>query len=209
MRKADWYFDFVSPFAYFAWLRLAEFPNDVEIRYRPILLAGLLDHWGQKGPAEIETKRAWTYRWCTWWAAEHSIAFRFPRAHPFNPLPYLRLAIAAGNTQHAIHTIFQALWTTGADTSSERVLDELLESLHVDRTQLRTDEVKSALRLETQAALGQGVFGVPTFVIDNELFWGEDALGFVKAYLADPGIIRTAEMQRVAALPIGVMRKPA
>lgn len=208
MRKADWYFDFISPFAYFAWLRLGELSGDLQIRPRPILLAGLLNHWGQKGPAEIAAKRAWTYRWCTWWAAERSIPFRFPQAHPFNPLPYLRLAIAADNTQHAIHAIFQALWTTGADASDERVLAGLLESLRIDRSRLGSDEVKNTLRLETQGALEQGVFGVPTFIIDNELFWGEDALGFVKAYLADPDIVGTAEMKRVASLPVGVMRKP-
>ncbi|HEY4365772.1 MAG TPA: 2-hydroxychromene-2-carboxylate isomerase [Steroidobacteraceae bacterium] len=208
MRKADWYFDFISPFAYFAWLRLGEFSDRLEIRHRPILFAGLLNHWGQKGPAEMAPKRAWTYRWCAWWAAEHAIEFRFPARHPFNPLPYLRLAIAAGNTPQAIDTIFKTLWTTGADAADEQVLRGLMESLRVDADALAAAEVKEALRSATQGALEQGVFGVPTLVIDNELFWGADAMGFAAAYLADPAIIATAEMQRIAALPIGVMRKP-
>jgi 2-hydroxychromene-2-carboxylate isomerase len=207
MRSADWYFDFISPFAYLAWARLAELPRDVAIRRRPVLLAGLLNHWGQKGPAEIAAKRLWTYRWCMWQAAQQSISFRFPAAHPFNPLPYLRLAIAAGNTQHAIHAIFQALWTTGADPADERVLDGLLASLNVSRTQLTAIEVKDALRLETQRAVERGVFGVPTLAIDGQLFWGADALAFLKAYLADPGILVAAEMQRVATLPVGAVRK--
>jgi 2-hydroxychromene-2-carboxylate isomerase len=207
MRGADWYFDFISPFAYLAWMRLAELPQDLEIRRRPVLLAGLLNHWGQKGPAEIAAKRLWTYRWCTWQAAQQAIPFRFPAAHPFNPLPYLRLAIAAGATQHAIHTIFQALWTTGANPADERVLEELLACLDVTRAQLAASEIKDALRLETQRAVERGVFGVPTLAIDDELFWGADALGFVKACLADPGVLRTAEMQRVAALPTGATRK--
>lgn len=62
MRQADWYFDFISPFAYLAWMRLGELPEDVQIRYRPVLFAAMLNHWGQKGPAEMPTKRAWTYR---------------------------------------------------------------------------------------------------------------------------------------------------
>jgi hypothetical protein len=66
----------------------------------------------QKGPAEIPPKRIWTYRWCAWWAAQQGIAFRFPAVHPFNPLPYLQLAIAAGNRPQAIRRIFEALWTT-------------------------------------------------------------------------------------------------
>ena len=97
MRRADWYFDFVSPFAYFAVRRLEELGHELDIHCRPVLLAELLNQRGQKGPAEIPTKRLWTYRWCTWWAAEHAIPFRFPAAHPFNPLPYLRLAICAGS----------------------------------------------------------------------------------------------------------------
>jgi 2-hydroxychromene-2-carboxylate isomerase len=207
MRDADWYFDFISPFAYFAWMRLSELPQDLAIRPRPVLLAGLLTHWGQKGPAEIETKRLWTYRWCTWLAAQQSIPFRFPAAHPFNPLPYLRLATAAGTTQHAIDTIFRALWTTGADPADEGVLEGLLASLNVTRDQLTTTEMKSALRLETQSAVARGVFGVPTLAIDGQLFWGADALAFLKAYLADPGILVAAEMQRVATLPVGAVRK--
>jgi 2-hydroxychromene-2-carboxylate isomerase len=94
----DWYFDFISPYAYLGMLRLGELPQEFEVRYRPVLFAGLLNHWQQKGPAEISPKRSWTYRSCTWWATRQGIPFRFPAAHPFNSLPYLCLAIAAGNT---------------------------------------------------------------------------------------------------------------
>src|SRR4249919_4002088 len=119
----DWYFDFVSPFSYLCLHRMADLQAD--ITYRPVLFAGLLNHWGQKGPAEISPKRIWTFRWCTWWAAHQGIAFRSPAVHPFNPLPYLRLAIAAGNTPLAIRRIFEALWTTGADPADERAFAEL------------------------------------------------------------------------------------
>src|SRR5262245_28781095 len=95
MRRASWYFDFVSPYAYFGLLRLSELGDELGVEYCPVLLAELLNRCGQKGPAEIATKRRWTYRACTWWAAEHRVPFRFPAVHPFNPLPYLRLAIAA------------------------------------------------------------------------------------------------------------------
>ena len=70
--------------------------------YKPVLFAGLLEHWGQKGPAEVPVKRRWTYRWCTWWARELGIPFRFPAAHPFNPLPHLRLALACGSKPDAV-----------------------------------------------------------------------------------------------------------
>ena len=132
MSQADWYFDFISPYAYLGLMRLRELPQDLEIRYRPVLFAGLLNHWEQKGPAEIAPKRSWTYRSCTWWASAHGIPFRFPAAHPFNSLPYLRLAIAAGSTGHAVRRIFEALWTTAADPSDPALLAELAQGLAGD-----------------------------------------------------------------------------
>ena len=78
MRSAIWYFDFVSPFAYICLHRLKELPQHLKLEYRPVLFAGLLGHWGQKGPAEIASKRRYTYRWCNWWAERLGIPFRFP-----------------------------------------------------------------------------------------------------------------------------------
>jgi len=209
MKKADWYFDFISPFAYIGLIRLGRFSQKLEIRYKPVLFAGLLNHWEQKGPAEIPPKRVWTFRYCTWWAAQQGIALRSPAKHPFNPLPYLRLAIAADNTPAAIGRIFEAIWTTGADPSDERVFTELARSLQVDPSRLGDQAIKDALRLETEQAIARGVFGVPTLIVDEELFWGADAMDFVEAYLADPGIVATAEMKRAANLPAAATRKPA
>lgn len=86
----DWYFDFVSPYSYLGLHRLKDVKP--KINYKPVLFAGLLKHWGQKGPAEIPAKRKWTYRSCDWQARKLGLPFRFPAAHPFNPLPHLRLA---------------------------------------------------------------------------------------------------------------------
>jgi len=207
VREADWYFDFVSPYAYFGRARLAELSDRVAIRYRPVLFAAMLNHWGHKGPAEIASKRVWTYRWCTWLAAQQRVPFRFPSAHPFNPLPFLRLAIAAECAPAAIELIFRQLWTTGADPGDPRVLDELLESLQIERTQLASPNVKEALRQHTDQAIARGVFGVPTLLVDGELFWGADATDFAKAYLTNPGLLATEEMQRVATLPVGASRQ--
>jgi 2-hydroxychromene-2-carboxylate isomerase len=208
MQHVDWYFDFISPYASLGMLRLGELPQDLEIRYRPVLFAGLLNHWEQKGPAEIPPKRSWTYRSCTWWATRHRIPFRFPAAHPFNSLPYLRLAIAAGNTGEAVRRIFTALWTTAADPADPRLVADLALSLAVDPAELSRREVKDALRVGTEQAIAQGVFGVPTLGVGSELFWGADATDFASACLADPGILATAEMKRVAALPVGASRIP-
>jgi 2-hydroxychromene-2-carboxylate isomerase len=207
VKKADWYFDFISPFAYIGLMRLERLSQQLEISYRPVLFAGLLNHWEQKGPAEIPAKRTWTYRWCTWWAAQQGIAFRAPAVHPFNPLPYLRLVIAAGNTLPAIRRIFEALWTTGADPGDERAFTALAHALDVDPSRLADQSIKDALRLETAQAVARGVFGVPTLVVDDELFWGADATEFAEAYVADPGILATGEMLRAARLPVGASRK--
>lgn len=207
MRTADWYFDFVSPYSYFGLLRLEELRGELDIRAHPVLFAGLLEHWQQKGPAEIPGKRLWTYRSCAWYAARNGIPFRFPASHPFNPLQYLRLAIAAGATLPAVTTIFRALWTTGADPADPALLPTLARSLDVDLARLGDGPVKQALRDSTERAAARGVFGVPTLIVDGELFWGADAIDFVKAYCADSGVLATDEMRRVMKLPVGASRK--
>ncbi|HXF18534.1 MAG TPA: 2-hydroxychromene-2-carboxylate isomerase [Burkholderiales bacterium] len=207
MKPADWYFDFISPFAYIAFTRLERLSDGLQLRYHPVLFAGLLNHWEQKGPAEIPGKRIWTYRWCTWWAAQQGIAFRLPAVHPFNPLPYLRLAIAAGNTPQVIQRIFEALWTTGTDPGDPHQFAALARSLEVDASLLADQAIKDSLKRETEQAIACGVFGVPTFIVDGELFWGADAMEFLEAYLANPELLASNEMKRVGTLPVGAARK--
>ena len=207
MRQAIWYFDFISPYSYFGLYELQRLGADVHVEYRPVLFAGLLNHWGQRGPAEIPGKRTWTYRWCTWYAAQHGIAFKFPHAHPFNPLGYLRLAIAANNEPAAIRKIFEQVWTTGADLADPRILEELATSLGIAREQLAQPRVKESLRANTDAAIAQGVFGVPSLVVDGEVFWGADATDFARAYIADASVLDNEEMKRVSSLPAGAERQ--
>jgi 2-hydroxychromene-2-carboxylate isomerase len=207
MRRVTLYFDFVSPFSYIAFKRLHELPHDVEVELKPVLFAGLLQHFGNKGPAEIAEKRRWTYRWCTWWAEELGIPFRFPASHPFNPLHHLRLALAAGVTRPTVERIFDAIWTTGAEASDPAAFRALAKELGVDEAKLASPEAKDTLRKYTEAAAARGVFGVPTYEIDGELFWGADAIGFVNAFLADPAALRNDEMRRADGLPVGAARR--
>jgi len=207
MRAALWYFDFVSPFAYICLHRLKELPADLQIEYRPVLFAGLLGHWGQKGPAEIATKRRYTYRWCNWWAKRLAIPFRFPAGHPFNPLHHLRLAIACGTKPEAVRRIFDALWTGADDPSSPITFARLAGSLGVDPAHLGTNDVKDALRRNTDQAAARGVFGVPTFEVDGELFWGADSIEFLNAFLCDPTVLRNDEVRRLDGLPVAAARK--
>ena len=204
-RSIDWYFDFVSPFSHICLHRLKELPGPVG--FRPVLFAGLLNHWGQKGPAEIPAKRQWTYRWCTWWARELGIPLRFPKAHPFNPLHYLRLSIACGNRPEAVQRIFDFIWTSGEDASDPQRFLQLCRELSVTEDQLSASAVKDQLRKNTDEAARRGVFGVPSFVVDGEVFWGADAIDFLKAFLEDRSVVRNEEMRRVDGLPVAAARK--
>jgi 2-hydroxychromene-2-carboxylate isomerase len=204
MRSVDWYFDFVSPFSYICLHRLEELPG-VSLAYRPVLFAGLLNHFGQKGPAEIPAKRRWTYRWCTWWAQELGVPLRFPASHPFNPLQHLRLSIAAGSEYEPIRKIFNDIWTTGADAADPERLSVLCRELDIKQEKLA--EAKDELRQNTEQAAARGVFGVPAFVVDGEVFWGADSIEFLKAFLKDPSVLRNEEMRRIDHLPVGAARK--
>jgi 2-hydroxychromene-2-carboxylate isomerase len=203
--SVDWYFDFVSPFSYIALHRLQEIP--AQVSYKPVLFAGLLNHWGQKGPAEIPAKRKWTYRWCTWWARELGIPFRFPAEHPFNPLQHLRLALACKSRAEAVKRIFDHVWMSGANAADPARFAALCRELGIDAAELAREEVRAALRRNTEEAAAQGVFGVPSFVAEGEVFWGADAIDFLKAFLKDRSVLRNDEIRRIDALPVGAARR--
>ncbi len=198
----DWYFDFVSPYSYLSLYRLKELGAPVV--YKPVLFAGILNHWGQKGPAEIPAKRKWTYRSCVWEAQKLGVPFRFPSAHPFNPLPYLRLALACDCRPEAVKRIFEFVWTTGADADDPTRFASLCSELGTDPA--KRPEVKDLLRKNTDEAIARAVFGVPSFYIDGEVFWGADSVEFAKAFLADPTAVRNDEMLRVDNLPAAAAR---
>ena len=208
MPAADWYFDFLSPFSY---LQLAQFdrlPPDLEVTYRPVLFAGLLAHWEHKGPAEIPAKRVQTYRWCHWYAARHGIPFRMPPAHPFNPLRPLRLAVAQGAEPQLIRAIFDAIWAEGRDPSDDeewRALTGRLGIADADEM-IAAPQVKEGLRRGTEEAAERGIFGIPTFVIGDEIFWGLDTTDLVLDYLSDPALFAAGEYARISDLPIAQAR---
>jgi 2-hydroxychromene-2-carboxylate isomerase len=208
MRIIDWYFDFVSPFSYLQWERFPDLPSGVEARCKPVLLAGLLKHWGTKGPAEIPPKRRFTYRHVLWLARHHGIPLRMPPAHPFNPLPALRLAIVLESRPDAIHEIFRFFWRDGHSSDNPVAWAALTDKLGVKdvEEQIAFPAVKQELRQNTEDAIHWGVFGVPTFRVDKELFWGFDASGMLLDYLHDPHKFEDPEMVRVSNLPEGVMR---
>ena len=203
---AHWYFDFVSPFAYLQWPAIRKLATRHPFEFRPVLLAGLLDHFGQKGPAEIEAKRKFTYRFVQWRAAKSGIPLRFPPSHPFNSLAALRLCIAAGSSAEAIEAIFQHLWQEGKAGDTPEALSGVAGVTEVAAA-IGAPEVKVALRRNFDEAIADGVFGVPSIVSDGVVFWGDDATAMFEDFLDDPALVSSAEMRRLEALPVGAARK--
>jgi len=196
-------FDVISPFAYLGLKQLPQLPNDVEVEFVPVLFAGLLNHHGQIGNADIESKRRFTYRFAIWRARRLGVPLRMPPAHPFNPLAALRLVIAAGGDRHAVATVFDAVFRHGRDVANVEVIAELTQELGVTDAALNDPKVKQRLRDNTDWAIARGVFGVPTFVIGSEIFWGHDSFNMVLDYLRDPTLFDDQEMQRIKQLPGG------
>ena len=204
----DWYFDFISPFAYLQWRRLRRDHADVAINPKPVLFAAILNHVGQLGPAEIPQKRRHTYRMVLWQAREANIPLAFPPAHPFNPLPALRLCLAAPDRAAAVDAIFAQIWEHGRAADSIEALTEVAHALGIDdpAAAIARDEVKRELLANGEAALALGVFGVPTLHVRDELFWGNDATGLALAYARDPDVL-DAQMRGVDAIPEAIQRK--
>jgi 2-hydroxychromene-2-carboxylate isomerase len=211
--EIDWYFDFISPYSYLAFESLPEALAVVgptpRVHYRPVLFAGLLNHWGHKGPAEVPPKRRFTYEHCAWLAERHGIPMRAPRRHPFNPLPLLRAAIAAGCTRQAIGALFRFVWRDGA-LPDEPSFASLLAGLGVAPASLDAADVKAALRANGEAAIAAGVFGVPTAVARTargvRAIWGFEALPMLVDWLRDAPVFSSGEMTRAADLPLGEQR---
>jgi 2-hydroxychromene-2-carboxylate isomerase len=204
----SWVFDVISPFAYLGLRDLERLPAHVELRFVPVLLAGMLSQFGQKGPAEIPSKRRFTYRFVLWRARQMGVPMQFPPAHPFNPLAALRLVLAAGSDRRAAAVVLDAVFRDGRDVSDPRVIAELARELGVADAERAVSDprVKQQLRENTDWAISLGVFGVPTLVIGKELFWGHDAFGMALDYLNDPAWFERREMQAVDALRVGVER---
>ena len=203
-----WYFDFISPFAYLQHRQLRELDNRVKIIPRPVLFAGLLNHWGQKGPAEIRAKRTFTYEHATWLGKQAGVELRFPPSHPFNPLRALRLSIAMDNEAQVLDAIFNYIWRDGRAVESDIDWEKFTVNLGISdqASLLGQQDVKDRLRLNTEEAIEAGIFGVPTLIVDGRVFWGQDATQMYIDYLDDPDYFNGPEMQRVRRLESSAIR---
>jgi 2-hydroxychromene-2-carboxylate isomerase len=207
--RAQWYFDFISPFSYLQLAAVRRWRAQLEIVPVPIAFGAVLAHLGGLGPAEIPGRREFTYRFVQWQAQRAGIVLRFPPAHPFNPLAALRLCLAAGTSWEAIEAIFNHLWRDGHAGSNAADLAEVGRALGVDNVEnaISAEPVKAALRIATDDAIAAGVFGVPTLRVGDQWFWGNDASPMIDDWLEHPQCFESEEYRRIAALPVAVQRK--
>lgn len=186
-KAANWYFDIISPYAYLQAKQLAALGERLEIQAVPVLFAGLLNHWGQLGPAEIEPKRRFIFRQCAWRAERLGVPFTMPPAHPFNPLWGLRLVAAQGNSDAAVQAVFDHLWADGRGllSAEDRAALAARVGLSLEQAEAAVADpaVKQTLIDNTRTANEQQVFGVPTFVVEGQLFWGDDATAMLVDWL--------------------------
>ena len=210
MANITMYLDFISPYAYLAFKQIGRGLHDrTEITYRPILFAGLLNHYGQLGPAEIPHRREWTFLQALWQGKEAGIPIQLPKSHPFNPLALLRLAIAETNsgnpTRETCDRIFEFVWNRGIDVRDENELAALRNgiTLYLDPSD---PAVKEQLKTNTEEAIANRVYGVPSFHYNDKIFWGNDSLKMLEAYIdGDPWI--DENWSKPDAVTIGIKRR--
>jgi 2-hydroxychromene-2-carboxylate isomerase len=192
LSSLDFYFDFLSPFAFFAWREVGPLCEkyELEMKAHPVVFGKLLDHWGQLGPAEIVPKRDWASRYCLRYSALHGFEHNPPKYHPFNPLAALRLSLkeVSGAQQSAvIDAIFHRGWTEGEDIGDITNLLDILEREKIDisgfEEKIQQQAIKDSLANETSNAIELGVFGVPTIIVGDQLFWGNDQFDHIRLLL--------------------------
>jgi 2-hydroxychromene-2-carboxylate isomerase len=211
VKQITFHLDFISPYAYLAFEALPEALDGLSysLDYKPLLLPALLKHHGQLGPAEIAPKRDWTYRQVLWLAHSQGIEMQMPASHPFNPLPFLRLAIACGRdgriNRYVAETIFRHVWRGGAEAADPQRLQALRQLLAPARDPAGED-VKAQLKRNTDEAIALGLFGVPALVVDDKLFWGFDALPMLRAFLEGGDWFASGAWENAAQRP-GLQRK--
>ncbi len=211
MKQITFYLDFISPYTYLAFEQLPTALQGLSysVDYRPLLFAGLLKHHGQLGPAEIPSKRDWTYRQVLWLAHRHGIALQMPASHPFNPLALLRLALACGASgkvnRYVAETVFRHVWRGGGEATDPTRLQALTTSLAPAR-EPTSDAVKAELKANADEAIALGLFGVPTLAVDGKLFWGFDALPMLRGHLDGDAWSRGGDWEAGAQVGGGVQR---
>ena len=208
------YFDYISPFAYVGWHAIQPLYEraDVEVRPVPVLFAGLLNHHGTKGPAEVPAKRRYIFIDALRKASVLGIPLKPPPSHPFNPLLALRVSglPMPEDTRRALITKFyDATWATRIGVTEPDRVEAMANEVGVPDAIARASEqsAKDAIRDNTNRAIAEGVFGVPTMFVKGQMFWGVDSVPHLVRLLDGDDPVSAADPEQWADLPASAHRK--
>tara|TARA_A100001011_G_C14200327_1_gene795364 strand:+ start:691 stop:1278 length:588 start_codon:yes stop_codon:yes gene_type:complete len=186
-KSVDFYFDFISPYSFLAHkqIKKIEKKNEIKIKFKPILLGGLHNLHGIKAPAFIPAKAKFMIRDCKLIAEKNKIQFKFNSYFPVKTLNLMRGVLISEEDDfqsYYIDKIFDAIWKDGLNMNDQLIIDKVLKNLEINPKTfiLRSsnENVKNLLKEKTNDAFNKGVFGAPTFIVNNKLFWGQDRLEF-------------------------------
>ena len=187
IKPFDFYFDFVSPYSFLAHKEIKKIENKsgIKIRYIPVLLGGLHNLHGIKAPAFIPAKAKHMIRDCKLIAEKNNIKFKFNSYFPIKSLNLMRGVLVAEEDNiknYYIDNIFNTIWQDGLNMNDEIIIEKVLKNLGVNPKtfSLRASSslIKDSLRKRTSDAYQKGVFGAPTFIANNKIFWGQDRIEF-------------------------------
>ena len=187
IKPFDFYFDFISPYSFLAHKEIRKIENkiDIKIRYKPILLGGLHNLHGIKAPAFIPAKAKHMIRDCKLIAERNNVKFKFNSYFPIKSLNLMRGVLVAEEDNiknYYIDNIFNTVWQDGLNMNDEIIVHKVLKNLNVNPKtfSLRSTSslIKDSLRNKTNEAYEKGIFGAPTFVSNNKIFWGQDRIEF-------------------------------
>jgi 2-hydroxychromene-2-carboxylate isomerase len=183
-KEIDFYFDFISPYTYLAYKKIQSLPKNIKINYKPILLGGLHNLEGITAPAYIKPKLKHMVSDCNLIAKKNKSNFIWNSKFPINSLNIMRgyLCINAKKKNLYLDIMFDAYWKDNLDISDEEILKTLLEKCKIEAIRffdgIKDTKIKDELKSVTQQAHDKGIFGAPTFVVNNKIFWGQDRLEF-------------------------------
>ena len=183
----DFYFDFISPYSYLAHKEIKEVEkkNSVKIKYKPILLGGLHNLHSIKAPAFIPAKAKFMIRDCKLIAEKKKISFKFNSYFPIKTLNLMRGVIIAEEDEMQnfyIDNMFDSIWKDGLNFNDQNIIEKVIKNMNINPKTFflrsTTPNVKNLLKEKTTDAFKKGIFGAPTFVVNNKIFWGQDRLEF-------------------------------
>ena len=182
----DFYFDFISPYSYLAFKRIKSLKNKdrININYKPILLGGLHNLAGISAPAFNERKMKNMKNDCELIAKKNNIDFEWNINFPINSLYLMRGYIFIENEikEKFFEVCFDAYWKENLDISQSINLNKILDKCNINKENfhngIKDQKIKNELKELTDKAFKLDVFGAPTFLINNKLFWGQDRLDY-------------------------------